>query len=67
VSLFGFGGARRGRYFVAARLAIIIAFVLVFFVFHPHGTTLDILQGIRVALVVALVAGAWAFRRRRRI
>ena len=61
---FLFGGG--GRRFLAARLAVVAVFLVVFLAFHPHGTSRDILEGVRVALVVALVGAAWFVRRRRR-
>ncbi|HZQ82949.1 MAG TPA: hypothetical protein VFB25_13315 [Gaiellaceae bacterium] len=58
------GGGRTGRILVAARLAIIVLFILAVFVFHPHGTALDILQVVRLVLLVALVGSSWFVRRR---
>ena len=58
-----FGG---GRYFMAARIGLLAVFLLAVFVFHAHGTTLQVLQGLRVAVFVALVASAVVLRRRRR-
>lgn len=50
---------------LAARLALVAVFLIIVFAFHPHGTALDIVQGARIALLVALVGSAWYFRRRR--
>jgi hypothetical protein len=58
-----FGG---GRYFMAARIALLAVFVLVVFVFHAHGTTLEVVQVLRIVLLVALVGSALILRRRRR-
>ena len=54
-----------GRRFRAARIALVAAFLIVFFAFHPHGTTLDVLQAVRVLLLLALVGAAWLGRRSR--
>ena len=53
-----------GKKFLIARLALIGLFLIVVFAFHPHGTALDIVQGARIALLVALVGSAWYLRRR---
>jgi hypothetical protein len=58
-----FGGGN--RYFMAARIGLLLVFVLAAFVFHAHGTTLEVLQIVRVAVLVALVASAVLARRRR--
>jgi peptidoglycan/LPS O-acetylase OafA/YrhL len=62
--LFGLGRGRRGRTFLVVRVVLLVAFLIVVFAFHPHGTTLDILQAVRVAIVVAFIAAAWLARRR---
>jgi uncharacterized membrane protein YqjE len=62
--LFG-GGGRRGRTLLFARLTILVLFLIVVAAFHPHGTALDIVQGVRIALVIALIALAFVGRRRR--
>jgi uncharacterized membrane protein YqjE len=49
-----------------ARIVLLVAFLIVVFAFHPHGTTLDIVQVVRVVLLVALIGLAWRGRRRRR-
>jgi hypothetical protein len=36
------------------------------FVFHAHGTTLHVLQVVRFAVLIALIASALVIRRRRR-
>jgi hypothetical protein len=59
--MFFFG---RGRFFVA-RIALLAVFLIALFVFHAHGRTLEILQGARFVLLIALVASAWVIRRRR--
>jgi hypothetical protein len=58
-----FGG--RGRYFMAARIGLLAVFLLAVFVFHAHGSTLRVLQVVRLVLLVALFASAMVFRRRR--
>jgi predicted lysophospholipase L1 biosynthesis ABC-type transport system permease subunit len=58
------GRGRRGRIYFAARLALFVAFLIVVFAFHPHGTTLDIVQAVRFVLLVALIGTAWLARRR---
>lgn len=63
--LFGRGG-RHGRKFLAARIALLAAFLIVVFALHPHGTELDVIKVVRVVLVVALLGTAWALRRRER-
>ncbi len=63
--LFGFRGRGRGRVYLAARLVLLVAFLIVVFAFHPHGTTLYILQAVRLALLVALLGSGWLARRRR--
>jgi len=57
------GGGRRGRILVAARLVLLVAFLLVLFVFHPHGTALDIVQAVRIVLLIALLGSTWMLRR----
>lgn len=64
--LFGLRGGRRGRIYVVARIVLVVAFLIVVFAFHPHGTTLDIMQAVRFALLVALIGSAWSGRRRSR-
>ena len=61
--LFGSRG-RHGKKFLAARLAVIAAFLVILYAFHPHGTALDIVRAARIVLLVALVGSAWYFRRR---
>jgi len=51
--------------YLAVRLALLVAFLIAVFAFHAHGTTLEILQVARVALLVALLGTAWLARRRR--
>jgi uncharacterized membrane protein YraQ (UPF0718 family) len=64
--LFGLGAGRSGRILFAARIALVVAFILTVAVFHPHGTALDILQVVRFALLIALVgSGVWMRRRQR--
>jgi hypothetical protein len=58
-----FGG--RGRYFMIARLGLLAVLLLAVFVFHAHGTTLRVLQFVRLAVLVALVGSALVARRRR--
>jgi hypothetical protein len=58
-----FGG--RGRFFMTARIALLAVFLLAVFVFHAHGSTLRVLQVVRLVLLVALVGSAWIVRRRR--
>jgi hypothetical protein len=58
-----FGG--RNRYFMAARIGLLLVFVLAVFVFHAHGTTLRVLQVVRIAVLIAIVASAVVARRRR--
>jgi uncharacterized membrane protein YqjE len=62
---FGFRGGRHGRIILIARLALLAVFLLIVFAFHPHGTTLEIVQGARILILVALVGSAWMLRRRR--
>lgn len=62
--MFFFG--RGNRYFVAARIALLAVLLLALYVFHAHGRTLEILQGARFVLLIALVASAVVIRRRRR-
>jgi hypothetical protein len=64
--LFGLRGGRRGRIYLVARLVLLAAFLIAVFAFHVHGTALDILQVVRVVLVVALVGFALLARRRER-
>ena len=64
--LFGFRGGRHGRKFLIARVAIIAVFLVIVFAFHPHGTTLDIVQGVRFVLIAALIGSAIVLRRRER-
>lgn len=64
--LFGLRGGRYGRILFAARIALIVAFLIIVFAFHPHGTTLDILQAVKVVLLVALIGSTWILRRRQR-
>jgi hypothetical protein len=59
--LFG----RGNRYFMVARIALLAVLLLAVFVFHAHGTTLRVLQVLRIVLFVALLAFAWVIRRRR--
>jgi hypothetical protein len=56
---------RRGGFFMAARIAILAILLLAVFVFHAHGSTLRVLQVLRLVLLVALFASAFVFRRRR--
>ena len=63
--LFGFRGGRHGRVLLFARLALLAVFLIIVFAFHPHGTALEIVQGARIALLVALVGSAMILRRRR--
>ena len=58
-----FGGG--GRFFMAARIGLLAVFLLAVFVFHAHGSTLRVIQVMRIVLLVALVASALVFRRRR--
>ena len=53
-----------GKKFLIARLALIGVFLIIVFAFHPHGTALDVVQGARVVLLVALIGSAWYLRRR---
>jgi hypothetical protein len=55
---------RHGKILLAARLALIAVFLIIVLAFHPHGTALDIVQGARIAILVALVGSAWYLRRR---
>ena len=50
---------------MAARIGLLAVFLLAVFVFHTHGSTLRVIQVMRVVLLVALVASALVFRRRR--
>jgi hypothetical protein len=54
-----------GRYFMAARIALLAVFLVAVFVFHAHGTTLHVIQVLRIVLLVALVGSALILRRRR--
>jgi hypothetical protein len=63
--LFGLRGGRRGRIYLAARLVLVVAFLVVIFAFHPHGTKLDILEAVRFLLLIAIVGFAWLDRRKR--
>jgi hypothetical protein len=64
--LFGLRrGGRHARIFVAARIALLLAFLITVFVFHPHGETRDILQVVRFVLLVALIGSGWFFGRKR--
>jgi uncharacterized membrane protein YqjE len=56
---------RHGKILLAARLALVAIFLIIVFAFHPHGTALDIVQGARIAILVALIGSAWYLRRRR--
>ena len=49
-----------------ARIALLAVFLLAVFVFHAHGTTLHVLQVLRFAVLIALVASALVIRRRNR-
>jgi hypothetical protein len=61
--MFFFGRGSRG--FLVARIALLVALVVAVFVFHAHGRTLEILQGARFILLIALIASALVIRRRR--
>jgi hypothetical protein len=61
--MFFFGRGSRG--FLVARIALLVALVVAVFVFHAHGRTLEILQGARFILLIALIASALLIRRRR--
>jgi uncharacterized membrane protein YqjE len=61
--MFFFG--RGNRLFLVARIALLVVFLIALFVFHAHGRTLEVLQGARFILVIALIASAWVIRRRR--
>jgi uncharacterized membrane protein len=61
--MFFFG--RRGRFFLAARIGLLVALLVALFVFHAHGETLRILQGARIILLIALLLSGMLFRRRR--
>lgn len=50
---------------MAARIGLLAVFLLAVFVFHAHGTTLHVLQFVRIGVLVALVASAVVLRRRR--
>ena len=54
-----------GKVLLAARLALVAIFLIIVFVFHPHGTALDIVQGARIVILVAIVGSAVYLRRRR--
>jgi hypothetical protein len=55
---------RRGP-LLYARLALLAVFLIAVFVFHAHGTTLHVLQVLRFAVLIALIASAVVIRRRR--
>jgi hypothetical protein len=59
-----FGGGN--RYLMAARIGLLVVFMLAVFVFHAHGETLEVLQVVRIVALIALVGSAWAVRRRGR-
>jgi hypothetical protein len=61
--MFFCGGGN--RYFLAARIALLVLVLLALFVFHAHGRSLEILQGARFILLIAPIASAWVVRRRR--
>ena len=61
--MFFFGGGN--RYLVAARIGLLLVFLVALYVFHAHGRTLEVLQGVRFILLIALVASAVMIRRRR--
>ena len=50
--MFFFG--RGNRYFLVARIALLVAVLVALYVFHAHGRTLEILQGARFILLIAL-------------
>jgi hypothetical protein len=56
---------RRGP-MLYARIALLAVFLLAVFVFHAHGTTLHVLQVLRFAVLIAIVASALVIRRRNR-
>jgi hypothetical protein len=60
------GRGRHWRWFLGARIALIVVFLIAVFAFHAHGTTLAVIQVVRVVLLVALIGTAAAARRRRR-
>jgi lysylphosphatidylglycerol synthetase-like protein (DUF2156 family) len=62
--LFGRGRGPHARVYLAVRLALVVVFLIVVFAFHPHGTTLDIVQAVRFVLLVAVIGTAWLARRR---
>jgi hypothetical protein len=64
--LFGPRGGQRWRLFLAARVLLLVVFLVAVFAFHAHGTTLAVLQVARVGLLVVLLGSGWAARRRRR-
>jgi hypothetical protein len=63
--MFLFGLRRRGRFFIAARIALLVALLVALFVFHAHGTTLRVLEAARLVLLIALLGSGWMLRRRR--
>lgn len=64
--LFGFGAGRYTKHLIAARVALVAAFLILVFAFHPHGTTLDIVQGVRFLLLLTIIGITVYFRRRHR-
>lgn len=64
--LFGFGAGRYTKHLIAARVALLAAFLILVFAFHPHGTTLDIVQAVRFLLLLTIIGITVYFRRRHR-
>jgi hypothetical protein len=63
--LFGGYRGRRGKIFLAIRLGLLAVFLVAVLAFHAHGTTLDVLQGARFLVLIALVGSIVLARRRR--
>jgi hypothetical protein len=64
--LFGGYRGRRGKIFLAVRLGLLAVFLIAVFAFHAHGTTLEIIQGARFLVLIALVGSIILARRSRR-
>ena len=62
-AVFFFG--RGNRFLFVVRIALLVVVLVALFVFHAHGRTLEVLQGVRLVLLIALIASAWVIRRRR--
>jgi hypothetical protein len=63
--LFGGYRGRRGKIFLTIRLGLLAVFLVAVLAFHAHGTTLEVLQGARFLVLIALVGSIVLARRRR--